>query len=829
MWLEGGLTYKKCDLHVHSSSCESRSYSYEDFKSAILESDLDVVAITDHNMIDLELINDLVDAMEKAGKKLLAGAELNIYFDGDLVEENRLHLSNKSQYFHGIVWCDVEDAGRLQEAIFTLLDGIGIGPDKRCGLSAKEISKLSEGRAFSFTDIQDQLKSLKYFFTFHENKKDSKRNLSGYLRNGDPYNDRFKNSLFYYNQRLAVEGGKKSKPIADYFEGKLDTTVCCFFCSDAKTIKEIGSRYTWIDFDGTLDSLNLAITDPQSRIATSDTASEMPQQNLTNYLESVRFNMRDESGGWKECELHFAPSYNGVVGSRGSGKSMLARVLSGKIGESYDEFIDRSSIRYRLKGGEYSQNRPECLYLRQGELGDVFDKRSYSSIPFLSSRLDDMKEKACSAAASRFEEIEKLLDEQKESISVFLEKYKSGLKRPDALSRSKPNGYTLKRPPEVQAARDDPESLSDYLTSVKQQLTKQADELKASEFRGDLPESAELTRAVNRRLGVLVSYLDSTIREIDEITNALGHLTAEPFATRDRLVERFFSMLSSSNSNNALELQTYEASISAARSFVEDLLRLNLKIDESDACIRKAVDEMLSPVDPETFVADGDEVSIGLSFEKSVSYEEAVGSQFKRGNQGARAVASLCLGILCNEDPKSYVNANKYRGIAEPLDCVERYYDNVRSEIAKNKDIEIDIAFKGKSMKEMSPGMQAQALLKLLLDDSIVDGRYNYVVFDQPEDNLDTPTISEVLVSRIKKLKKGVQFFVVSHSAPVIINGDSRVVVVAQAEENHITYEEGTINDPAMKSAIAEILDGGERYLKMRLYKYDFQLPEEEE
>lgn len=132
-------------------------------------------------------------------------------------------------------------------------------------------------------------------------------------------------------------------------------------------------------------------------------------------------------------------------------------------------------------------------------------------------------------------------------------------------------------------------------------------------------------------------------------------------------------------------------------------------------------------------------------------------------------------------------------------------------------------------MKEMSPGMQAQALLKLLLDDSIVDGRYNYVVFDQPEDNLDTPTISEVLVSRIKKLKKGVQFFVVSHSAPVIINGDSRVVVVAQAEENHITYEEGTINDPAMKSAIAEILDGGERYLKMRLYKYDFQLPEEEE
>ena len=49
-------TFKKCDMHVHSSSCYSRSYDEESFLSQVLNSDLDVLAVTDHNNIDVELL-----------------------------------------------------------------------------------------------------------------------------------------------------------------------------------------------------------------------------------------------------------------------------------------------------------------------------------------------------------------------------------------------------------------------------------------------------------------------------------------------------------------------------------------------------------------------------------------------------------------------------------------------------------------------------------------------------------------------------------------------------------------------------------------------------
>lgn len=52
--------FMKCDLHVHSSSCYSRDYTKEEFIKKIKEIDLDVISITDHNIIDIDLYNELI-------------------------------------------------------------------------------------------------------------------------------------------------------------------------------------------------------------------------------------------------------------------------------------------------------------------------------------------------------------------------------------------------------------------------------------------------------------------------------------------------------------------------------------------------------------------------------------------------------------------------------------------------------------------------------------------------------------------------------------------------------------------------------------------------
>ena len=127
----------------------------------------------------------------------------------------------------------------------------------------------------------------------------------------------------------------------------------------------------------------------------------------------------------------------------------------------------------------------------------------------------------------------------------------------------------------------------------------------------------------------------------------------------------------------------------------------------------------------------------------------------------------------------------------------------------------------------MSPGTKAQALLKLFLNDEVIDGKSMYIVLDQPEDNLDVATIKDFLIDRLKKLKFDIQLFVVSHSAPVIINGDARNVIVCENDEDNFSYTHGAMNDVAIKQKIADVLDGGERYLKMRLNKYNFQVGDE--
>ena len=104
-------TFKKCDLHVHSSSCYSRSYSKSNFLNALLDSDLDVVAVTDHNSIDVPLLLELSQELKDVNKTMLAGVELNIAIGQTTIETYGLTVVGK--YFHALVICDLEDACSL--------------------------------------------------------------------------------------------------------------------------------------------------------------------------------------------------------------------------------------------------------------------------------------------------------------------------------------------------------------------------------------------------------------------------------------------------------------------------------------------------------------------------------------------------------------------------------------------------------------------------------------------------------------------------------------------------------------------------------------------
>lgn len=97
--------------------------------------------------------------------------------------------------------------------------------------------------------------------------------------------------------------------------------------SDSHHPSEIGRGYTWVKMSApSIEGLKLALLDPESAIRRSDECTHYPQQlshpkikSIT--VEKLRLRQKDP------LTIHFNPSYNALIGGRGSGKSTILECL----------------------------------------------------------------------------------------------------------------------------------------------------------------------------------------------------------------------------------------------------------------------------------------------------------------------------------------------------------------------------------------------------------------------------------------------------------------------------------------------------------------------
>lgn len=136
--------------------------------------------------------------------------------------------------------------------------------------------------------------------------------------------------------------------------------------SDSHQASEIGRGYTWVKMSApSIEGLKLALLDPESAIRRSDQCANYPQQlshpkikSIT--VEKLRLRQKDP------LTIHFNPSYNALIGGRGSGKSTILECLRLGLARENELLTGRSDSALKqsfenFKKEKTSRNQPGMM------------------------------------------------------------------------------------------------------------------------------------------------------------------------------------------------------------------------------------------------------------------------------------------------------------------------------------------------------------------------------------------------------------------------------------------------------------------------------------
>jgi len=129
------------------------------------------------------------------------------------------------------------------------------------------------------------------------------------------------------------------------------------------------------------------------------------------------------------------------------------------------------------------------------------------------------------------------------------------------------------------------------------------------------------------------------------------------------------------------------------------------------------------------------------------------------------------------------------------------------------------VEYDGVDIRKLSPGTRGIVLLLLYL--ALDDADDRPLIIDQPEENLDPRSTYEELVGLFIRAKAKRQVIIVTHNANLVINTDADQIIVAEAGPQGdglppITYRSGGLEDSSMRTAVCQILEGGEQAFRER-------------
>ena len=641
--------------------------------------------------------------------------------------------------------------------------------------------------------------------------------------------------------------------------------------SDAKSLKDIATNNCWIKADPTFEGLKQIIYEPEERVRIQENNPEYdfdkPTFSKINIIQPIEV-FNGEIVKFDKTELPLNKNLVTIIGGRGTGKSLLLNYIANILKipilayQNKDKPIHfNESEHFAIEWQKSNAPQTEIITFKTKNKGDLdlifIEQGKLKNISDYRTLADEIK-KLLRIEKLQFEEkldkeITELLDDIKKLKEWFEYKNEKGEKINDRQfneSKKQEAENLLK----TITTKDNRKNLEIYTSNIKTINNCENISSRLREIKNNLDKFQD---DINNTINNVNSDIQKEINDI-----SIPKIDFQSQTNAIKIIEEKITTIikDKKKKNNEIkkefERQGYkgdlETLLRSAEKYQKDIQDAEVKLKE----IEEKEKQLNERIQQRNNLAD----KLKEEYERQINeIENAWNNLLYKFSEEQRKVMSKVLekrgisinGIIYfdlykfNEKLKDYLDLRIYKKLSNDIGInslvdywnfiKNRLQDFIEGEQAKTIKKELDnlffnlqerrdylyvipqIKYMNKTLDQLSVGQRGTLYLLLQLATNAFS---TPLIFDQPEDDLDNEFITTELVDLFKELKRYRQIIISTHNANLVVTADAEQVIVANNNDETLSYFSGSLENKDIVEKVCTILEGGKTAFENRRNKY---------
>ncbi len=776
---------KKLDLHIHTPGSKDYIWKYDksekekeyiEFLNRFIESDLDAIAITDHNTIKgYEKIESIIQNNNELKEKLknkyiLPGVEITCFGRHFLVYFSEKMSIMEIKNF--LVECGIDtDEGNENSTAdrVTPLTLCEIAK-KYNGIVVLPHADSDKGFLKDYIKIQKELKDTFELKGGIIKKVLTSDNLFGVCINDERNRQRIREVLSNFGKNIKIfkaSDSHSSYSVEDY-QG---------------SGKAMGSEYFWANIGNVnFRTLKLFFSNPNTKIIEKIEEKDNPYiKGICVKGGFIKNKNRDEE--W--AIIPFSKELNCFIGARGTGKSTIIDIIKYTFNffeielyaekEKEDDYIIISK-NYEEEYEEYSEDK---------------------------------------SIINRFDEIITFINKGSDLYALHISP--SGFTKPNATLYKYENNKFNKKNFINKLDRNKISSLEKFIIEIKPIIYQQKNILDIGN------NKLKVTRTITNIIGKLVGeeyrelikkklILQSEIKDICNQMNSDRKVDKHADANSKELSSKYEQLLEVCEKINTININT----LVEMNRILDKKLQLNYKVVLHKSYIKELIYDIVK----------------GNRNDKNIDYEQQL--KLRRDFNFLLSKIGKVHNLIYLLFTKQYKKISEVTGLTEEIaeEACNLSYKYILGEYVTNIpqviiDFKLNVNYGSKNKdvfverEKLSFGQRAVGILLIILYGTTISDFNKTIILDQPEDDLDNSYVYHTLVKQLADVKEKRQLIVATHSPNIAVAGNAENILVLKGNgENGWIECNGTIHNNRVSNEAVDILEGNETVFKERAELY---------